>query len=115
MTHPLDDDPPPRVETATGDDRVRTDPVPRSRVLRWGIGIGVATALGSYALLVLPVYLLASLDPDGLDRSFVRTALTLFALPAATVLGTAAGVVAGRMVARGQRWEPPGTGRGPYG
>lgn len=69
------------------------------------VGIGAGIAGSVYMLVAATLYLLASVDPNGRDRPFVRTGLT--------VVGPLVAVVAGVVVAtawviwrrRGGRWE----------
>lgn len=69
-----------------------------------GVGVGVAAAAIAFFLIAIPLYLLAMLEPEGLDRPLVRTGLFAVAMPVGAVIGAVSGVVAGRMARRGGTW-----------
>lgn len=68
-----------------------------------GIGVGVGMVGLVYALIAIPLYLLAQSDADGLDRPMIRNAFFLVALPAGLVAGVVAGALVGGWLARGGR------------
>ena len=87
----------------------QADPPPRSsapRSVALGVGIGVGTAVGVaalvYAIAAIPLYLLAQISPDGLDRPGFRTAF-LVSLGIGGVLGLVVGAATGVWAARGGR------------
>jgi hypothetical protein len=64
-------------------------PAPRSRLRSVLLGVGVGTGVGvavmaiAFSIVAIPMFILASTEPDaGLDRSLVRTGLFKVALPA---------------------------------
>lgn len=86
--------------------------------MRRSLGIAALVALGiaavctavTYSIVAMPFYALArATEPgQGLDRPFVRDAITHWALPGSIVLGVAAGLVVGIWYARGGRLPPAG-------
>jgi hypothetical protein len=80
---------------------------PARRPLRVAVAIGAAIGLAvaslTYSVIVLPLYLLAELDADGLDRPLVRDAFFGIAVPVGLLVGLVAGVVVGVALARGGR------------
>lgn len=90
----------PEVEAGEPPSRVR------SLLLGLGIGsgVGVATMAIAFSIVAIPMFILASTEPDsGLDRSLVRTGLFKVALPLGLVAGIAAGVAVGLWYSRGGR------------
>ena len=78
----------------------------RALVLSSVVGVVVAITVVAivYALLVIPFYALAQIEPgSGMDRPFVRDGILRFALPAGVLLGAACGAVVGVWHARGGR------------
>jgi hypothetical protein len=77
------------------------------RALALAIGVGLAVGVCvmglAYSIVVIPIYLLAQSDPNGLDRPFVRNALLRFALPLGLLVGTVAGVLVAVWYRRGGR------------
>jgi hypothetical protein len=65
-----------------------------------GVGTAVATAGLTYALAAGPIYVLAQIATDGLQRPAFRTALVV-ALVVSAVIGVACGVAAGVWYRRG--------------
>lgn len=67
-----------------------------------GAGAAVAGFLVAVGLFALPLFGLAqALEPgQGVDRPFIRTGLFAVALPAAALVGLAAGVLTARWYAR---------------
>lgn len=80
------------------------EPRPVGSSLAIGLGVGIAAAAIAFFLIAIPLYLLAMLEPEGLDRPLVRTGLFAVAMPVGVVLGAVTGVVAGRMARRGGTW-----------
>jgi hypothetical protein len=78
-------------------------PVRRSIALGFAIGLPVAlAAIGViYAIIAIPMYTLAQVDPHGLDRPFIRQGLVRIALPVGAVIGVAIGSVVGVWYRRG--------------
>lgn len=68
-----------------------------------GVGSGIAVAGLTYAVLAVPLYVLARTDPDGLDRPMIRTAFFNIALPAGVVVGLLVGALVGLWYAKGGR------------
>jgi len=85
---------------------------PAGRGLRVGIGLGIAVAVAvaalTYAVAAIPLYLLAQVSPDGLDRPGFKTAF-IVALAVGGVLGLAAGIATGVWAHRGGRLPPDRT------
>ena len=77
----------------------------RSILLGLAIGIPVAVATMGviYAIIAIPMYMLAQADPHGLDRPVFRHALTGIALPLGAVIGLIIGSVVGVWYRRGGR------------
>jgi len=77
------------------------------RSILLGLAIGVPVALATmgvvYAIVAIPMYMLAQADPHGLDRPFFRHALVGIALPAGAVIGVIIGSVVGVWYRRGGR------------
>ena len=73
-----------------------------------GIGVGIAVAGLTYAVVSIPLYVLARTDPDGLDRPMIRTAFFNIALPAGVLMGLLAGAVVGHWYAKGGRLPEDG-------
>src|SRR5688500_9358934 len=86
----------------------RADPPPPSSGGRRGalvvIGVGTAVCVAAlvYAIAAIPLYLLAQISPDGLDRPGFRTAF-LVSLGIGGVLGLVVGAATGVWAARGGR------------
>jgi|GEM_PF-2544193 len=96
----------PREETGRSDAAPEARaPVRRSLLLGVAVGLPVAlaTVAVTYAIVAIPVYVLAQSDPNGLDRPFFRHALLRIALPAGAVLGAVVGSVVGMWYRRGGR------------
>jgi hypothetical protein len=68
-----------------------------------GVGVGIAAAGLTYAVVAIPLYVLARSDPDGLDRPMIRTAFFNVALPAGVVAGVVAGILVAVWYAKGGR------------
>jgi hypothetical protein len=80
----------------------------RLRSTLLGVGVGVATGIATVGLalsiVAIPLFLLATTDPDhGVDRSLVRTGLVDVAIPAGLVTGLVVGVIVGIWYGRGGR------------
>jgi uncharacterized membrane protein len=69
-----------------------------------GIGVAVASAAIAFFVIAIPLYTLASFEPNGIDRPVVRTGLFQVAMPVGVVIGLVAGAVAGRWARRGGTW-----------
>ena len=67
------------------------------------LGVGVAVAALTYSVVALPLYLLAEIDADGLDRPVVRDAFFGVAVPAGLIAGLVAGIAAAVVLVRGGR------------
>ncbi len=74
----------------------------RSLAVGAGIAVGTAVSVAAlvYAIAAIPLYLLAQISPDGLDRPGFRTAF-LVSLGIGGVLGLVVGIAAGVWAARG--------------
>lgn len=68
-----------------------------------GVGVGIAAAGLTYAVIAIPLYVLARTDPGGLDRPMIRTAFFNIALPAGVVAGLVAGVLVALWWSKGGR------------
>ena len=77
------------------------------RSILLGLAIGAPVAIATmgvvYALIAIPMYMLAQADPHGLDRPFFRHALTGIALPVGAAIGVIIGSVVGVWYRRGGR------------
>jgi hypothetical protein len=91
MTHPTDADAPERA------------PLRRSLALGFAVAVPVALAVAAvtYAIVAIPMYMLAQADPHGLDRPFFRHALVRIALPIGAAIGLVVGSVVGVWFRRG--------------
>jgi len=69
-----------------------------------GIAVGVAAAAIAFFVIAIPLYTLASFEPNGLDRPVVRTGLFQVAMPVGALIGLAVGAAAGRWAHRGGTW-----------
>lgn len=83
-----------------------SEPTPRplGRSIALGVGIGIGAAAICFFLIAIPLYTLASFEPNGLDRPIVRTGLFNVALPVGLVVGLAAGVASAMWLRRGGAW-----------
>ncbi len=70
-----------------------------------GVGLGVAVAVAGlvYAVIAIPLYVLAQTDPDGLDTPMIRGAFFKIALPVGVLVGIGAGAAVGTWFWRGGR------------
>jgi hypothetical protein len=81
---------------------------PRLRSVAVGTGVGLAVSVAgvaiAFSIVAIPLYLLASTDPDhGLDRDLVRQGLFYVALPFGVVGGLLSGLGVGVWYGRGGR------------
>jgi hypothetical protein len=74
------------------------------------IGIALVCTAVTYSIVAMPFYALArATEPEqGLNRPFIRDAITHWALPGSIALGLLAGLVVGVWYARGGRLPPAG-------
>lgn len=77
---------------------------PLGRSIALGVGIGVGAAAICFFLIAIPLYTLASFEPNGLDRPIVRTGLFKVALPVGLAVGLGAGIASARWLRRGGAW-----------
>ncbi len=79
--------------------------VARSTVVAVLVGLGIAVAVAAlvYSIVAVPIYLLASNDPNGLNRPLVRVGLFQVAIPIGLLVGALAGGAVGVWYARGGR------------
>lgn len=80
----------------------------RLRSAAVGAGVGLAVLVAgvaiAFSIVAIPLYLLASTDPDhGLDRDLVRQGLFYVALPFGVIGGVLSGLVVGVWYGRGGR------------
>jgi hypothetical protein len=78
----------------------------RSALVGTGVGLAVTVAgvAIAYSIVAIPLYLLASTDPDhGMDRTLVRQGLLYVALPFGVLSGVLSGLAVGIWYGRGGR------------
>lgn len=75
-----------------------------------GVLVGVALAATVFVLIAIPLYTVASFEPNGLDRPVIRTGLFRVALPVAAVAGVVGGAAVGRWLHGGGTWTPSDPG-----
>lgn len=70
-----------------------------------GVSVALCCAAIGFLVVAIPLLTLASFEPNGLSRPFIRTGLFVVAAPVGALIGLAAGIGAGWFHRSGRRWS----------